>query len=313
MKTKNKKTCYVTTPIYYSSGNVHIGNSYTTIACDVFARYHRLKEYDTYYLTGMDEHGLKIEEAAKKVGKNPQDFVNEIAENTKALWKKLNISNDDFIQTSELRHTEVVQQIFERLLQSGDIYLGYYEGDYCVSCEAFFTKTQVGEECICPDCGKPTRKIKEESYFLNLKKYSDRLLKYIADHPNFIQPESRRNEVVSFIEQGLEDLCVSRTSFKWGIPVLSNPKHVVYVWIDALCNYITALGYGSKDETLFDKYWLNGDVVAHVVGKDILRFHAIFWPIILMALDISLNFTLYVHGWVLMKEGKMSKSVGNIV
>jgi len=313
METKNKKTCYVTTPIYYSSGNVHIGNSYTTIACDVFARYHRLKEYDTYYLTGMDEHGLKIEEAAKKVGKNPQDFVNEIAENTKALWKKLNISNDDFIQTSELRHTEVVQQIFERLLQSGDIYLGYYEGDYCVSCEAFFTKTQVGEECICPDCGKPTRKIKEESYFLNLKKYSDRLLKYIADHPNFIQPESRRNEVVSFIEQGLEDLCVSRTSFKWGIPVLSNPKHVVYVWIDALCNYITALGYGSKDETLFDKYWLNGDVVAHVVGKDILRFHAIFWPIILMALDIPLNFKLYVHGWVLMKEGKMSKSVGNIV
>ena len=313
MKTKNKKTCYVTTPIYYSSGNVHIGNSYTTIACDVFARYHRLKEYDTYYLTGMDEHGLKIEEAAKKVGKDPQDFVNEIAENTKALWKKLNISNDDFIQTSELRHTEVVQQIFERLLQSGDIYLGYYEGDYCVSCEAFFTKTQVGEECICPDCGKPTRKIKEESYFLNLKKYSDRLLKYIADHPNFIQPESRRNEVVSFIEQGLEDLCVSRTSFKWGIPVLSNPKHVVYVWIDALCNYITALGYGSKDETLFDKYWLNGDVVAHVVGKDILRFHAIFWPIILMALDIPLNFKLYVHGWVLMKEGKMSKSVGNIV
>lgn len=313
MKTKNKKTCYVTTPIYYSSGNVHIGNSYTTIACDVFARYHRLNEYDTYYLTGMDEHGLKIEEAAKKVGKDPQDFVNEIAENTKALWKKLNISNDDFIQTSELRHTEVVQQIFERLLQSGDIYLGYYEGDYCVSCEAFFTKTQVGEECICPDCGKPTRKIKEESYFLNLKKYSDRLLKYIADHPNFIQPESRRNEVVSFIEQGLEDLCVSRTSFKWGIPVLSNPKHVVYVWIDALCNYITALGYGSKDETLFDKYWLNGDVVAHVVGKDILRFHAIFWPIILMALDIPLNFKLYVHGWVLMKEGKMSKSVGNIV
>ena len=313
MKTKNKKTCYVTTPIYYSSGNVHIGNSYTTIACDVFARYHRLKEYDTYYLTGMDEHGLKIEEAAKKVGKDPQDFVNEIAENTKALWKKLNISNDDFIQTSELRHTEVVQQIFERLLQSGDIYLGYYEGDYCVSCEAFFTKTQVGEECICPDCGKPTRKIKEESYFLNLKKYSDRLLKHIADHPNFIQPESRRNEVVSFIEQGLEDLCVSRTSFKWGIPVLSNPKHVVYVWIDALCNYITALGYGSKDETLFDKYWLNGDVVAHVVGKDILRFHAIFWPIILMALDIPLNFKLYVHGWVLMKEGKMSKSVGNIV
>ncbi len=313
MEIKNKKTCYITTPIYYSSGNVHIGNSYTTIACDVFARYHRFMKDDTFYLTGMDEHGLKIEEAAKKVGKNPQDFVNQIAKETKSLWEELNISNDDFIQTSELRHTKVVQQIFEQLLQQGDIYLGYYEGDYCVSCEAFFTKTQVGEECICPDCGKPTRKIKEESYFLNLKKYSDRLLKHITDHPDFIQPESRRNEVVSFIEQGLEDLCVSRTSFKWGIPVLSNPKHVVYVWIDALCNYITALGYGSDNPTLFEKYWLKGDTVAHVVGKDILRFHAIFWPIILMALNIPINFKLYVHGWVLMKEGKMSKSVGNIV
>lgn len=313
MKTKNKKTCYITTPIYYSSGHVHIGNSYTTIACDVFARYHRLKGDDTFYLTGMDEHGLKIEEAAKKIGKDPQDFVNQIASDTKALWKDLNISNDDFIQTSENRHTKVVQQIFEQLLQKGDIYLGYYEGDYCVSCEAFFTKTQVREECICPDCGKPTRKIKEESYFLNLKKYSNRLLQHIADHPDFIQPESRRNEVVSFIEQGLEDLCVSRTSFKWGIPVLSNPKHVVYVWIDALCNYITALGYGSNNPELFEKYWLKGDTIAHVVGKDILRFHAIFWPIILMALDIPLNFKLYVHGWVLMKEGKMSKSVGNIV
>ena len=313
MEVKNKKTCYVTTPIYYSSGNVHIGNSYTTIACDVFARYYRFKGYDTFYLTGMDEHGLKIEEAAKKAGKDPQDFVNQIAKETKLLWKELNISNDDFIQTSELRHTKVVQQIFEQLLQNGDIYLGYYEGDYCVSCEAFFTKTQVGEEGICPDCGKPTRKVKEESYFLRLKKYSARLLKHIADNPDFIQPESRRNEVVSFVEQGLEDLCVSRTSFKWGIPVLSNPKHVVYVWIDALCNYITALGYGTNNPALFEKYWLKGDTVAHVVGKDILRFHAIFWPIILMALNIPLNFKLYVHGWVLMKEGKMSKSVGNIV
>ena len=313
MKIKNKKTCYVTTPIYYSSGHVHIGNSYTTIACDVFARYHRFKGDDTFYLTGMDEHGLKIEEAAKKMGKDPQDFVNQIASDTRALWKDLDITNDDFIQTSELRHTKVVQQIFEQLLQKDDIYLGYYEGDYCVSCEAFFTKTQVGEQCICPDCGKPTRKIKEESYFLNLKKYSNRLLHHIADHPDFIQPESRRNEVVSFIEQGLEDLCVSRTSFKWGIPVLSNPKHVVYVWIDALCNYITALGYGSSNPELFEKYWLKGDTIAHVVGKDILRFHAIFWPIILMALDIPLNFKLYVHGWVLMKEGKMSKSVGNMV
>ncbi|HKM29242.1 MAG TPA: methionine--tRNA ligase, partial [Bacilli bacterium] len=313
MEIKNKKTCYVTTPIYYSSGDVHIGNSYTTIACDVYARYNRLQGLDTYYLTGMDEHGLKIEEAAKKAGKDPQVFVNEIAEKTKAIWKQLNISNDDFIQTSEIRHTPVVQQIFEKLITSGDIYLGYYEGDYCVSCETFFTKTQVGEECICPDCGKATSKVKEESYFLKLKKYSSRLLKHINDNPDFIQPESRRNEVVSFIEQGLEDLCVSRTSFKWGIPVLSNPKHVVYVWIDALCNYITALGYGSDDPTLFTKFWLQGDNVVHVVGKDILRFHAIFWPIILMALEIPVNFKLYVHGWVLMREGKMSKSAGNTV
>lgn len=308
-----KKTCYVTTPIYYASGNVHIGNSYSTIVCDCFARYNRLKGNDTFFLTGMDEHGLKIEEAAKKQGLTPQELVDKVASSTKELWKNLDITNDDFIRTSEVRHTKVVQQIFETMLANGDIYLGKYEGDYCVSCEAYFTKTQLGEGGTCPDCGKPTRKVQEESYFLNLKKYSQRLLEFIEGNPDFIQPESRRNEVISFIKQGLEDLCVSRTSFKWGIPVLSNPKHVVYVWIDALSNYITALGYGTGNDSLYKKFWENGDEVVHVVGKDILRFHAIYWPIMLMALNVPIKYKLYVHGWFLMKEGKMSKSTGNIV
>lgn len=308
-----KKTCYVTTPIYYASANVHIGNSYSTVVCDCFARYNRLKGNDTFYLTGMDEHGLKIEESAKKQGITPQELVDRVALSTSTLWKNLKITNDDFIRTSEARHTEVVQRIFEKMLANGDIYLGSYEGDYCVSCEAYFTKTQLGEGGTCPDCGKPTRKVKEESYFLNLKKYSDRLLQYIEDHPDFIQPESRKNEVVSFIKSGLEDLCVSRTSFTWGIEVPSNPKHVIYVWIDALSNYITALGYDSKDDNKYNKYWVNGDEVVHVIGKDILRFHAIYWPIMLMALDIPIKFKLYVHGWYLMKDGKMSKSRGNMV
>lgn len=308
-----KKTCYVTTPIYYASGNVHIGNSYSTIVCDCFARYNRLKGNDTFFLTGMDEHGLKIEEAAKKRGITPQQLVDEVADNTKALWKNLKITNDDFIRTSEKRHTDAVQKIFETLIASGDIYLGKYEGDYCVSCEAYFTKTQLGEGDTCPDCGKPTRKVQEESYFLNLKKYSQQLLDFIEKNPDFIQPESRKNEVVSFVKQGLEDLCVSRTSFKWGIPVPSNPRHVIYVWIDALSNYITALGYNSENEDLYKKFWENGDEVVHVVGKDILRFHAIYWPIMLMALNVPIKYKLYAHGWVLMKEGKMSKSVGNIV
>lgn len=307
-----KKTCYVTTPIYYSSGSVHVGNSYTTIACDAFARYHRLNNYDTFFLTGMDEHGLKIEEAAKKKGITPQELTDGIANDTKQLWKELNITNDYFIRTSDKKHMEIVQKLFERMLANDDIYLGSYEGDYCVSCESFFTKTQLGEGGTCPDCGKPTRKVKEECYFLRLSKYQDRLLEFIKSHPDFIEPETRRNEVLSFIESGLEDLCVSRTTFKWGIPVLSNPKHVIYVWIDALSNYITALGY-SEDDANYQKYWVNGDKVIHVVGKDILRFHAIYWPIMLMALNIPINYKLYVHGWILMKDGKMSKSRGNIV
>ena len=308
-----KKTCYVTTPIYYASGNVHIGNSYTTIVCDAFARFYRNMGYDTFYLTGMDEHGLKIEEAAKKRGITPQELTDITANNTKELWRDLNISNDYFIRTTDNNHVLNVQKAFEKMLANGDIYLGSYEGDYCVSCESFFTKSQLGENDTCPDCGKPTRRVKEESYFLRLSKYEKQLLDFIESHPDFIEPVSRRNEVISFIKSGLEDLCVSRTTFTWGIPVVSNPKHVVYVWIDALLNYLSALNYGEQNDELYQKYWVNGDKVVHVVGKDILRFHAIYWPIMLFSLGIPVNFKLYVHGWFLMKEGKMSKSKGNMV
>lgn len=308
-----KNKCYVTTPIYYASGNVQIGNTYSTVAADVLARFNRNMHRDTYYLTGMDEHGQKIEEAAKKAGIDPQTYVNNIAANTKKLWANMNITNDGFIQTTNKNHREVVQRIFEKMISNGDIYLGKYSGDYCVSCETYFTKTQITTEGVCPDCGKPLRKIEEESYFLNLRKYSDQLLEYIETHDEFIQPESRKNEVVSFIKAGLEDLCVSRTSFEWGIPVLSNPRHVIYVWIDALSNYITALGYDTVDDTNFQKFWMNNNEKYHIIGKDILRFHAIYWPIMLMSLGLPINFTLYVHGWILTKEGKMSKSRGNAV
>ena len=307
------RKCYVTTPIYYASGTPQLGNSYSTVACDVFARFNRLMNRDTFYLTGMDEHGQKIEEVAAKAKMDPQAFTDRIAEGTKNIWKDLKISYDYFIRTTDKNHVEAVQMIFEKLLANGDIYLGSYTGNYCVSCETFFTKSQLAEGDTCPDCGKPTKLVSEESYFLNLKKYSDRLLKFIDENPKFIIPETRKNEVVSFIESGLEDLCVSRTTFKWGVPVLSNPKHVVYVWIDALANYITALGYGSEDESNYKKYWLENNNIYHVIGKDILRFHAIYWPILLMALDIPVNYQLVVHGWILNRDGKMSKSRGNAV
>lgn len=307
-----KKRCYITTPIYYASGNAQIGNTYSTLAADVYARFNRNMGNETFFLTGMDEHGQKIEEAAKKAGIEPQLYVDRIASETKKLWKNLNMTNDGFIQTTDDYHVKSVQIIFEKMLAKGDIYLGKYSGDYCVSCETFFTKSQLVEEGICPDCGKKLRTVEEESYFLNLKKYSNKLLEYIETHPKFIQPETRKNEVVSFIKAGLEDLCVSRTSFTWGIPVLSNPKHVIYVWIDALSNYITALGYGTDDEK-FKKFWLENSNKYHIIGKDILRFHAIYWPIMLMSLELPINFTLYVHGWLLTKEGKMSKSRGNAV
>lgn len=307
------KKCYVTTPIYYASGTPQLGNSYSTVACDVFARFNRLMNRDTFYLTGMDEHGQKIEEVAKKANQEPKTYVDKIAEGTKKIWSALNINYDFFIRTTDTFHEQAVQKIFEQLLQQGDIYLGSYTGHYCVSCESFFTKTQLAEGDTCPDCGKTTKVVAEESYFLNLKKYADRLLEFIKSHPRFIVPESRRNEVISFIESGLEDLCVSRTTFSWAIPVKSNPKHVIYVWIDALANYITALGYNSEDDHNFQKYWLENENVYHVIGKDILRFHAVYWPIMLMALNIPIKYRLIVHGWILNRDGKMSKSRGNAV
>lgn len=305
--------CYVSTPIYYASGKIQIGNSYTTVACDTYARYNRQMGRKTFFLTGMDEHGQKIEEAAKKANIEPQKFVDNVAEETKALWKTMHIDYDYFVRTTDKNHEKVVSDIFERMLKNDDIYLGAYSGNYCVSCETFFTEKQLGEGGTCPDCGKPTKIISEESYFLRLKKYEKPLLEFIKNNPDFINPVTRRNEVISFIESGLEDLCVSRTSFNWGIKVDSNPKHVIYVWIDALFNYLTALGYDQKDNHNYEEFWLNNDRVLHVVGKDILRFHAIYWPIMLMALNIPIKFKLYVHGWILTKEGKMSKSRGNAV
>lgn len=308
-----KKTFYITTPIYYPSGKFHIGSAYTTCLCDSIRRYKDLKNFDTRFLTGTDEHGQKIEEAAKKNNKTPQAHVDYMAELAQDLWKFLKISNDDFIRTTEPRHEAVVEEIFEKLLANDDIYLGEYSGNYCVSCESYFTPTQLVDGNKCPDCGNETVVLKEETYFLKLSKYADRLLDFIDKNPDFIVPETRKNEVVSFIKSGLQDLSVSRTAFSWGIKVKSNPKHVVYVWIDALSNYITALGYGSKDDSLYQKYWVNGDEVIHVVGKDILRFHAIYWPIMLMALDLPIKFRLFAHGWYLMKDSKMSKSKGNVI
>ena len=307
------KKCYVTTPIYYASGKVQIGNSYTTVACDVYARFNRQMNRKTFYLTGMDEHGQKIEEAAKSAGVTPQEHVDRVAKETNDLWHTMKISHDYFVRTTDKNHEELIQRVFEKMLAKGDIYLGSYTGNYCVSCETFYTKSQLGENETCPDCGKPTKLVAEESYFLNLKKYANKLLEYINEHPDFIQPETRKNEVVSFIEAGLEDLCVSRTSFEWGIKVPSNPRHVVYVWVDALFNYLSALNYDTENDELYKEFWLNNDNACHVVGKDILRFHAIYWPIMLMSMDIPINFKLYVHGWILTKEGKMSKSRGNAV
>lgn len=307
------KTFYITTPIYYPSGKFHIGSAYTTCLCDSIKRYKQLQGYDARFLTGNDEHGQKIEETAKKNNMTPQETVDYYAKISQELWERLKITNDDFIRTTEERHETVVQDIFEKLIKNDDVYLGEYSGNYCVSCESYFTKTQLIDGSKCPDCGLETKVLKEETYFFRLGKYQDRLLKFIDDNPEFIVPETRKNEVVQFIKSGLNDLSVSRTAFSWGVKVKSNPKHVVYVWIDALSNYITALGYGSKDDSLFRKYWLEGEEVIHVVGKDILRFHAIYWPIMLMALDIPIKFRLFAHGWYLMKDSKISKSKGNVI
>ncbi|MDQ0340625.1 methionyl-tRNA synthetase [Caldalkalibacillus uzonensis] len=310
---KQNKTFYLTTPIYYPSDKLHIGHAYTTVAADALARYKRLRGYDVMYLTGTDEHGQKIERKAREKGVSPQAFVDEIVAGIKDLWQQLDISYDDFIRTTEERHKRVVQKIFQRLVDQGDIYLDEYEGLYCTPCESFWTERQA-EDGHCPDCGRPVELVREKSYFFRMSKYADRLLKYYEENPDFIQPVSRKNEMINnFIKPGLEDLCVSRTTFEWGIKVPNDPEHVIYVWIDALTNYITALGYGAEDEALgrkFDKYW-PADV--HIVGKEIVRFHTIYWPIMLMALDLPLPKKVFGHGWLLMKDGKMSKSKGNVV
>lgn len=305
-----KKTFYLTTPIYYPSDKLHIGHAYTTVAGDAMARYKRLRGFDVMYLTGTDEHGQKIQRKAEEKGVSPQAFVDGIVSGIQDLWKKLDISYDDFIRTTEERHKKIVEKIFARLVEQGDIYLDEYEGWYCTPCESFFTERQI-EEGNCPDCGRPVEKVKEESYFFKMSKYVDRLLQYYEENPEFIQPESRKNEMINnFIKPGLEDLAVSRTTFDWGIKVPGNPKHVIYVWIDALSNYITALGYDSENDEKYQKYW-PADV--HLVGKEIVRFHTIYWPIMLMALDLPLPKKVFAHGWLLMKDGKMSKSKGNVI
>jgi methionyl-tRNA synthetase len=310
-----KNKFYITTPIYYPSAKLHIGHAYSTTVTDVFARYNRLKGLPTYFLTGTDEHGQKIQETAEKLGKEPQTFVDEVVIGIKDLWSRLHISYDDFIRTTEPRHELVVQSIFSKLLAQGDIYLSSYEGWYCTFCESFWTDTQAGENHLCPDCGRPVHTEKEEAYFFKMSKYADRLVEYYDQHPLFITPESRKNEMLqTFIKPGLEDLCVSRTSFHWGVKVKENPKHVVYVWLDALTNYITALGYDSKDETLFKSFWEDPtSEIVHIVGSDITRFHVIYWPIFLMALGLRIPDRVLAHGLLMMKDGKMSKSKGNVI
>ena len=315
------KSFYITTPIYYPSGKLHIGSAYTTIACDVLARYKRMMNYDVFYLTGLDEHGQKIQQKAEEAGITPQAYVDGMAVGVKELWQLLDISYDKFIRTTDDYHEKVVAQVFERLLAQDDIYLGEYSGWYSVSDEEFFTESQLAEVYrdengkviggVAPS-GHEVEWVSEESYFLRLSKYQDRLVEFFKSQPDFITPDGRLNEMLkNFIEPGLEDLAVSRTTFTWGVKVPSNPRHVVYVWFDALLNYVTALGYGQEDHENFDKFW-NGTVF-HMVGKDILRFHSIYWPILLMMLDIKLPERLIGHGWFVMKDGKMSKSKGNVI
>ncbi|MCF7615697.1 methionine--tRNA ligase [Bacillus sonorensis] len=318
---QEKNTFYITTPIYYPSGKLHIGHAYTTVAGDAMARYKRLRGYDVRYLTGTDEHGQKIQQKAEEENIAPQELVDRAAKEIQQLWKKLDISNDDFIRTTQDRHKTVIEKVFQKLLDNGDIYLDEYEGWYSIPDETFYTETQLVDvernekgEVIggkSPDSGHPVELIKEESYFFRMGKYADRLLAFYEENPEFIQPESRKNEMINnFIKPGLEDLAVSRTTFDWGIKVPGNPKHVVYVWIDALFNYITALGFDTDHDENYQKYW-PADV--HLVGKEIVRFHTIYWPIMLMALDLPLPKKVFAHGWLLMKDGKMSKSKGNVV
>ena len=305
---ENKKF-YITTPIYYPSDNFHIGHCYTTIIADSIARFKRLSGYDTFFLTGTDEHGQKIEKKAKAAGVTPKEYVDKIVDNAKDLWKSLGISYDKFIRTTDDYHEETVQKIFKKLYDQGDIYKGEYTGLYCTPCESFWTETQLDENGLCPDCHRPVHEVKEEAYFFKLSKYQHKLEEFLNDNPDFIEPISRKNEMINnFIKPGLTDLCVSRTSFTWGIPVSFDTKHVVYVWIDALSNYISALGYLSNDDKLFQKYW---PADLHIVGKEIVRFHTIIWPIMLMALDLPLPKKVFGHGWLVIDGGKISKSLGN--
>lgn len=313
-------TFYITTPIYYPSGKLHIGNASSTILCDILARYRRMKGFDVFFLTGVDEHGEKIEKKAKELEVTPKQYVDEMAENIKELWNLLEISNDKFIRTSDIQHEEVVAAVFEKLLAKGDIYLGEYEGWYSVSDEEFFTESQLSEIYrdennkivggLAPS-GNEVNLVREEAYFFRISKYQKQLLEYYEKHSSFIIPDFRKNELLNnFFESGLEDLAITRTSFSWGVKVPSNPKHVIYVWIDALLNYITALGYGTENTELFDKFW---PANVHVLAKEIVRFHAIYWPALLMALELPLPENLLAHGWIIMKDGKMSKSKGNVV
>ena len=308
----SKDTYYVTTPIYYPSDKLHIGHAYTTVAADTIARYKKMQGFDTMFLTGSDEHGQKIERKAEEAGQETKEYVDQIVATFKNLWDKLDIDYDYFIRTTEERHEKVVQEIFQKLYDKGDIYKGKYEGWYCTPCESFWSERQLEEENdekVCPDCHRPVEWVEEESYFFKMGKYADRLLEHIEKNPEFIEPESRRNEMINFIENGLDDLSVSRTTFDWGVPVPIDDDHVIYVWIDALSNYITAIGY-QKDQENFENYW---PADLHLVGKDILRFHTVIWPIILMALDLELPDQVFGHGWLLSETGKMSKSKGNVV
>lgn len=305
----SKPSYYITTPIYYPSDNLHIGHTYTTVAADSLKRFKKLLGHDAYFVTGSDEHGQKIQEKAKEVGKTPKEYVDDIVADIKVLWKMLEIDYDVFIRTTDKHHEKAVQDIFTKLYEKGEIYKSKYEGHYCTPCESFWAESQLVDG-NCPDCGRPTHWAEEEAYFFKLSEYGDRLLKLYEENPDFIQPESRKNEMISFIKEGLEDLCVSRTSFDWGIKVPFDPKHVVYVWIDALSCYITALGYGSDKEENYKKFW---PANVHLVGKEIVRFHTVIWPALLMALDLELPKQVFGHGWILFDDDKMSKSKGNII
>ena len=310
-----KKRFFITTPIYYPSAKLHIGHAYCSTLSDILARYKRLRGYEVFFLTGADEHGQKIEKNAALAGKTPQAFVDDIVDGFQKLWDLLHISNDDFIRTTQDRHVNTVQKIFSKMLEKGDIYLGKYKGWYCTPCESFWTDTQVGEHHLCPDCGREVQVAEEECYFFKTSKYQDWLEKFYIDNPHFLTPESRKNEMINtFIKPGLDDLCVSRTSFTWGIQIKENPKHVIYVWLDALTNYISALGYGSDNEELFKKFWEDPECeIIHILGADITRFHSIYWPMFLESLGLRKPDKEFVHGLLMMKDSKMSKSKGNVI